>query len=116
MIISLFSDDNVREVRLGINQTIRGKDTKNSEHGKLSWSAREGKTEEIGMKKENHFVDINKTISMPKSASKEIDNLMLTRYACYLIAQNGDPRKEQIAFAPENPSLLTIERRVLSTN
>ncbi len=48
---------------------------------------------------DNHFVGTNKTIAMPKGASKEVDDFMLTRYACYLIAQNGDPRKEQIAFA-----------------
>ena len=36
---------------------------------------------------------------MPKNAQKEIEDVMLTRYACYLIAQNGDPRKEEIAFA-----------------
>ena len=47
----------------------------------------------------DHFVGVNKTIPMPKGASKEIDDFMLTRYACYLIAQNGDPRKEQIASA-----------------
>jgi len=47
----------------------------------------------------DHFADISKTIDMPKSATKNIDDLMLTRYACYLIAQNGDPRKEEIAFA-----------------
>ncbi len=47
----------------------------------------------------NHFPDIRKTIDMPKGAKKEIDDLMLTRYACYLITQNGDPRKETIAFA-----------------
>lgn len=47
----------------------------------------------------DHFVDVNKTIAMPKGASKEIPDMMLTRYACYLIAQNGDPRKEAIAFA-----------------
>nr|WP_321487603.1 BRO family protein [uncultured Draconibacterium sp.] len=46
----------------------------------------------------DHFVDVNKTIAMPKGASKEIPDMMLTRYACYLIAQNGDPRKEAIAF------------------
>lgn len=45
----------------------------------------------------DHFVDVNKTIPMPKGASKEIPDMMLTRYACYLIAQNGDPGKEQIA-------------------
>ncbi len=47
----------------------------------------------------DHFVDVNKTIEMPKGAKKEVDDLMLTRYACYLIAQNGDPKKSEIAFA-----------------
>lgn len=47
----------------------------------------------------DHFPDVGKTIPMPKGAEKEIDDLMLTRYACYLIAQNGDPRKVEIAFA-----------------
>ena len=48
---------------------------------------------------EHHFADVGKTIQMPKGAEKEIQDIMLTRYACYLIAQNGDPRKETIAFA-----------------
>ncbi|MDF1579830.1 MAG: DNA damage-inducible protein D [Desulfuromonadales bacterium] len=47
----------------------------------------------------DHFPDVRKTIPMPKGAEKEIDDLMLTRYACYLIAQNGDSRKVEIAFA-----------------
>jgi DNA-damage-inducible protein D len=47
----------------------------------------------------DHFVDVNKTIAMPKGAEKEVDDLMLTRYACYLVAQNGDPKKQAIAFA-----------------
>ena len=47
----------------------------------------------------DHFVDVNKTIQMPKGATKEVPDIMLTRYACYLLAQNGDPRKDPIAFA-----------------
>ncbi len=47
----------------------------------------------------DHFVDVNKTIQMPKGAEKEVEEMMLSRYACYLIAQNGDPRKQEIAFA-----------------
>lgn len=47
----------------------------------------------------DHFADVGKTINMPKWATKEIQDIMLTRYACYLIAQNWDSRKSQIAFA-----------------
>ena len=46
-----------------------------------------------------HFVDTDKTIQMPKGATKNIKDYKLTRYACYLIAQNGDSRKKVIALA-----------------
>ena len=49
-----------------------------------------------GFNVNDHFPDVRKTINMPKGAKKYIPDLILTRYACYLIAQNGDPRKEQI--------------------
>ena len=55
--------------------------------------------QQSGQNLSDHFLDVRKTIQMPKGATKEISDSMLTRYACYLIAQNGDPRKEQIAFA-----------------
>ena len=65
----------------------------------------------------DHFVDVNKTISMPKGATKDIPDFMLTRFACYLIAQNGDPQKEAIAFAQNYFAVQTrkyevIEKRI----
>jgi DNA-damage-inducible protein D len=61
----------------------------------------------------DHFVDVNKTIEMPKGAEKIVPDLMLTRYACYLIAQNGDPRKEVIAFAQSYFALQTRKQELL---
>ena len=46
-----------------------------------------------------HFANVGKTIKMPKGAEKTIPDYKLSRYACYLIAQNGDTRKKVIALA-----------------
>ena len=51
-----------------------------------------------GYEPADHFLDVTKMVDLGSGATREIDDVVLTRYACYLIAQNGDPAKETIAF------------------
>lgn len=55
--------------------------------------------ENAGSKGSDHFADVGKLIDMAKGAQREIEDIALTRYACYLVAQNGDSNKSEIAFA-----------------
>ena len=62
---------------------------------------------------DNHFVDVNKKVHLGSGAERAIDDIILTRYACYLIAQNGDPRKTEIAFAQTYFALQTRKQELI---
>ena len=53
----------------------------------------------LGVNVDDHFRVVTKMIALAKGAHRKVQDFMLTRYACYLIAQNGDPKKEEVAFA-----------------
>jgi DNA-damage-inducible protein D len=65
---------------------------------KVITKAREA-SEASGVASADHFADTGKMIGLGKGGVRNIDDVALTRYACYMIAQNGDPGKHQVAFA-----------------
>ncbi|MCM1115110.1 MAG: DNA damage-inducible protein D [Clostridium sp.] len=61
----------------------------------------------------DHFREVTKMVELGSGATRDVKDYMLTRYACYLIAQNGDPKKEQIAFAQSYFAVQTRKQEII---
>jgi len=66
-----------------------------------------------GEKLNNHFVDVNKMVEVGSGAERKLEDIALTRYACYLIAQNGDAAKQAIAFAQTYFAVQTRKQEII---
>ena len=69
--------------------------------------------ENTGVPVENHFREVPKMVRLGSGSHREVRDYMLTRYACYLIAQNGDPRKDEIAFAQSYFAIQTRKQELI---
>lgn len=69
--------------------------------------------ENSGIVVDDHFVDVNKMVNIGSGAAREIDDIILSRYACYLIVQNGDPRKEVIAVGQTYFAVKTRQQELI---
>lgn len=71
--------------------------------------------ENSGVASSDHFVDVNKMVAIGSGAEREVDDIMLSRYACYLIVQNGDPRKEIIAVGQTYFAVKTRQEELIES-